>query len=178
RLAESLDSNDGVYFVPALTGLGSPYWDPNARGAIMGITRGTTKAHMARAALEAISYQTADAVTAMQAACSFDLTELHADGGAVANRWLMQFQADVLGVPVVVPVVTETTAYGAGLMAGITTGDWSRDDVDAMWREAARYEPKMTESHRAVLLAEWAATVECVRGRGTPGDGGEQGARV
>jgi glycerol kinase len=168
RLAASLDSNDGVYFVPALTGLGSPHWDPEARGAIMGITRGTTKAHLARAALEAIAYQTVDAVSAMQRACGLDLGELHADGGAVANSWLMQFQADVLGVPVIVPEVTETTGYGAGLMAGVTSGVWTRNDVKELWREDSRFEPQMTESHRAALLGEWSATVNSVRERGTP----------
>ncbi|MFY9264141.1 MAG: glycerol kinase GlpK [Solirubrobacterales bacterium] len=171
RLASSLASNDGVYFVPALTGLGSPYWDPHARGAIMGITRGTTRAHLARAALEAIAYQTVDAVIAMQAACDVGLRELHADGGAVANNWLMQFQADVLGAPVVVPAVTETTAYGAGLTAGITVGMWSRDDVEGLWREDRRYEPRMTESHRNALIDQWSATVRGVRERGTPDDG-------
>lgn len=168
RLAASLDGNDGVYFVPALTGLGSPHWDPDARGAIMGITRGTTRAHLARAALEAIAYQTVDAVRAMEAGAGLKLAELHADGGAVANRWLMQFQADVLGAPVVVPEVTQTTAYGAGLMAGVTGGLWTRDDVRGLWREAERFEPQMSESLRAGLLDEWSATVDSVRGRGTP----------
>ena len=172
-LARSLASNEGVYFVPALTGLGSPYWDPRARGAIMGLTRGTTRAHLARAALEAIAFQAADAVAAMRAAGGLGLDELHADGGAVANAWLMQFQADILGAPVVVPEVTETTAYGAGLLAGISVGAWSRDEVDALWREAVRYEPRMPESRRTALLEEWAATVAAARRRGTPtsGDG-------
>ncbi len=168
QLARSLDGNDGVYFVPALTGLGSPYWDPDARGAIMGITRGTTRAHFARAALEAMAFQTVDAVRAMEAAAGLRLGELHADGGAVVNSWLMQFQADVLGVPVVVPEVTETTAFGAGMMAGIATGLWSGEDVERIWREQARYEPQMQESTRSALLDEWAATVRSVRDRGTP----------
>lgn len=168
RLAASLDGNDGVYFVPALTGLGSPHFDPEARGALMGLTRGTTRAHLARAALEAMAYQTVDAVRAMESAAGVTLAELHADGGAVANAWLMQFQADVLGAPVVVPEVTQTTAYGAGLMAGITTGIWQREDVSRLWREAARYEPQMPESRRDGLLAEWSKTVDAVRERGTP----------
>lgn len=168
QLARSLDGNDGVYFVPALTGLGSPHFDPAARGAIMGLTRGTTRAHLARAALEAMAYQTVDAVRAMESAADVRLDELHADGGAVANTWLMQFQADVLGAPVVVPEVTQTTAYGAGLMAGITAGIWTRADVKRLWREAARYEPQMPESLRTALLDEWAATVSAVRERGTP----------
>ncbi|MGH2905973.1 MAG: glycerol kinase GlpK [Solirubrobacterales bacterium] len=168
RLAASLDSNDGVYFVPALVGLGSPHWDPEARGAIMGITRGTTKAHLARAALEAIAYQTVDAVRAMEASGTLQLDELRADGGAVANSWLMQFQADVLGVPVVVPEVTETTGFGAGLMAGVTSGVWQRSDLQGLVREASRFEPQMTESTREALLGEWAATVRSARERGTP----------
>src|SRR4051812_31473300 len=121
ELAGSLDSNDGVYFVPALTGLGSPHWDPYARGTIVGLTRGTTKAHLARAALEAIAYQTVDAVRAQNTALGTPLEELRADGGATANDWLMQFQADMLGVPVVVPEIAETTALGAADLAGITT---------------------------------------------------------
>lgn len=172
-LARSLDSNDGVYFVPALTGLGSPHWDPDARGAIMGLTRGTTRAHLARAALEAMAYQTVDAVRAMEAAAGLPLAELHADGGAVANHWLMQFQADVLGVPVVVPEITETTGFGAGMMAGIVTGNWTASEVEGLWREEFRFEPQMSESTRAALLEEWSKTVDCARERGNPGDGQE-----
>ncbi|MFT4049037.1 MAG: glycerol kinase GlpK [Solirubrobacterales bacterium] len=168
RLARSLDSNDGVYFVPALTGLGSPYWDPDARGALMGLTRGTTRAHFARAALEAMAYQTVDAVRAMEAAAGLPLGELHADGGAVANHWLMQFQADVLGAPVVVPEITETTGFGAGMMAGITAGSWTAAEVEGLWREEFRFEPQMQQSRREELLAEWSATVASVRERGTP----------
>ena len=115
ELARSLDSNDGVYLVPAFTGLGSPHWDPYARGTIVGLTRGSGVAHLARATLEAIAYQTVDAVRAMEAASGVALDELKADGGAVHNSWLMRFQADVLGVPVVVPEISETTALGAGL---------------------------------------------------------------
>ena len=120
-LARSLDSNDGVYFVPALTGLGSPHWDPYARGTIVGLTRGTGRAHLARAALEAIAYQTVDAVRAMEDASGVKLTELRADGGATVNDWLMQFQADMLGVPVLVPEIAETTALGAAFLAGVGT---------------------------------------------------------
>ena len=154
ELAGSLRSNDGVYFVPALTGLGSPYWDPYARGTIVGLTRGSTGAHLARAALESIAYQTLDAVRAMESASGVRLEELKADGGAVANRWLMQFQADVLGVPVVVPEVTETTALGAAFLAGVAVGLWSQADTRAIWREAARYEPRMSEDEREALLAD------------------------
>jgi glycerol kinase len=156
ELARSLDSNDGVYLVPAFTGLGSPHWDPYARGTVTGLTRGTGRAHLARAALEAMAYQTVDAVRAMQDASGVVLGELKADGGAVANGWLMKFQADVLGVPVVVPEVSETTALGAAYLAGVATGAWTEADVRSMWRQAARYEPSMSEDQRESLLAGWA----------------------
>ncbi|MET0559444.1 MAG: glycerol kinase GlpK [Solirubrobacterales bacterium] len=159
-LAASLDSNDGVYFVPALTGLGSPHWDPYARGTIVGLTRGSGRAHLARAALEAIAYQTVDAVRAQEAGSGRALEVLKADGGAVANRWLMQFQADLLGVPVVVPEVAETTALGAAYLAGIATGTWSRERVGEMWRQAASYEPRMGADERETLLAGWRRALE------------------
>jgi len=164
ELAESLPDNEGVYFVPALTGLGSPHWDPDARGAIVGLTRGSDRAHLARAALEAIAYQTVDAVRAQEAASGDRLELLKADGGAVANRWLMQFQADVLGVPVVVPEIAETTALGAAYLAGIATGRWSEQGVRRMWREAARYEPRMDAAQREELLAGWRRALERSRG--------------
>jgi glycerol kinase len=155
-LAASLQSNEQVYFVPALTGLGSPHWDPHARGTIVGLTRGSTRAHLARAALEAIAYQTVDAVRAMEAGAGIEpLRELRADGGATANRWLMQFQADILGVPVLVPEVAETTALGAALLAGVGAGLWTLTDVRDGWRVRARYEPGMPEGERACLLAGW-----------------------
>ena len=155
ELAASLDSNDGVYLVPAFVGLGSPYWDSYARGTITGLTRGTGRAHLARAALEAIAYQTLDAVRAMEKASGEPLEELRADGGATANGWLMQFQADLLGVPLVVAEVAETTAMGAAFLAGVATGVWSEADVRAMWREGARYEPQMAESERETLIEGW-----------------------
>jgi len=159
-LADSLESNDGVYFVPALTGLGSPHWDPYARGTIVGLTRGTGRVHLARAALEAIAYQTVDAVRAQEAASGEHVPSLKADGGAVANSWLMQFQADVLGVPVIVPEVAETTALGAAYLAGIATELWTVDQVREMWREAAVYEPRMPESEREELIGRWREAVE------------------
>jgi glycerol kinase len=168
ELARSLDTNDGVYLVPAFTGLGSPHWDPYARGTIVGLTRGAGRAHLARAALEAMAYQTVDAVRAMEAASGVALEELKADGGAVVNGWLMKFQADVLGVPVVVPEVSETTALGAAYLAGVATGTWSEADVAAMWRQAARYEPSMSEDRRETLLAEWASAVAQARGARLP----------
>src|SRR3954462_7363610 len=162
-LAESLESNDGVYFVPALTGLGSPHWDPYARGTIVGLTRGSTKAHLARAALEAMAYQTVDAVRAMEASSGVKLEELRADGGATANAWMLQFQADLLGIPVVVPEISETTALGAAYLAGVATGAWSEDDINGMWAEAARYEPGMGTDQREELMNGWLDAIETTR---------------
>jgi glycerol kinase len=159
-LAASLDSNDGVYFVPALTGLGSPHWDPYARGTIVGLTRGATRAHLARAALEAMAYQAVDAIRAMERAGSEPLEELRADGAATVNRWLMQFQADVLGTPVVVPEVAETTAMGAALLAGVGAQLLTLDQVQGMGDERARYEPRIGEDERATLLDGWHRALE------------------
>jgi glycerol kinase len=167
-LAASLQSNDGVYFVPALTGLGSPHWDPHARGTIVGLTRGAGRAHLARATLEAIAYQTVDAVRAIEAACGAALQELRVDGGASANGWLMQFQADVLGAPVVVSATAETTALGAGMLAGVGIGRFTLADVAAARRERARYEPRMSEPQRAELLAGWADALARARTRARP----------
>jgi glycerol kinase len=164
ELARSTDSNDGVYFVPALTGLGSPYWDPYARGTIVGLTRGNGRAHLARAALESIAYQSTDAVRACESASGKRLEELRADGGAVVNAWLMKFQADILGVPVVVPEVSETTALGAAYLAGVATGTWTEEDTRAMWKEAARYEPTMSADERDELLAGWHRALARSRG--------------
>jgi glycerol kinase len=163
-LAASLESNDDIYFVPALTGLGSPHWDPYARGTIVGLTRGATRAHLARAALEAIAYQTVDAVRAQEAAAGERIPALKADGGAVENKWLMQFQADVLGVPVIVPQVAETTALGAAYLAGIATGEWTADQVRDMWREAATFEPAMPEGERDELIGRWREALSRARG--------------
>ena len=159
-LAASLATNDGVYFVPALTGLGSPHWDPRARGTIVGLTRGSTRAHLARAALESIAYATVDAVRAIESACAVPLTELRADGGATVNRWLMQFQADVLGCPVLVPEISETTALGAAYLAGVGTGHWTIDEISRTWRERCRYEPAMDGAEREALLSDWHRAVE------------------
>jgi glycerol kinase len=167
-LAASLAGNDGVYFVPALTGLGSPHWDPYTRGTIVGLTLGAGRAHLARATLEAIAYQTLDAVAAMQAAGSEPLSELRADGGASANGWLMQFQADVLGVPVVLPQIAETTALGAAYLAGVGVGLWTLSDVRSCWRERVRYEPRMGEDERVGLVAGWAQALACARNLARP----------
>jgi glycerol kinase len=160
QLAGALDDNGGVYFVPALTGLGSPHWDARARGTIVGLTRGADRAHLARAALESIAYQTVDAVRAIERACGIEFPELRADGGATANHWLMQFQADVLGVPVVVPEIAETTALGAAYLAGVGTGRWTLDQVQRRWQEKSRYEPRMSEDERKTLLADWQRALE------------------
>jgi glycerol kinase len=163
-LAASLESNDGVYFVPALTGLGSPHWDPYARGTLLGLTRGSGRAHLARATLEAIAYQTVDAVRAMEAAGREPLHELRADGGASLNAWLMQFQADVLGVPVVVPEVTETTALGAAALAAVGAGTRTLEQVRGGWRASRTYEPRMGADERELLLARWRSALERARG--------------
>jgi glycerol kinase len=130
----------------------------------VGLTRGTSRAHLARAALEAIAYQTVDAVRAQEAASGESVPSLKADGGAVANSWLMQFQADVLGVPVIVPEIAETTALGAAYLAGIATGLWTTEQVREMWREAATYEPRMPESKRDELIGRWREAVDRSRG--------------
>jgi glycerol kinase len=162
-LAASLQSNDGVYFVPALTGLGSPHWDPYARGTIVGLTRGNGAAHLARAALESIAYQTVDAVRAMEVASGVDLEELRADGGATANDWLMQFQADVLNVPVVLPEISETTALGAAYLAGVGANLWTVDQVSRNWRERRRFEPRLSADARESLLHDWHRALERAR---------------
>jgi glycerol kinase len=167
ELAVSLDSNDGVYFVPALTGLGSPHWDPYARGTIVGLTRGSSRAHLARAALEAMAYQAVDAIRVMESSAREPLTELRADGGATVNRWLMQFQADVLGVPVVVPEVSETTAYGAALLAGVGANLLTLDSVRSLGGEHARFEPRMEADERESLLDGWHRALERSRGWAT-----------
>ncbi|HYG80271.1 MAG TPA: glycerol kinase GlpK [Pyrinomonadaceae bacterium] len=163
-LAQSVESNAGVYFVPALTGLGAPHWDAYARGTIVGLTRGTTRAHLARATLESICYQTRDVVEAMRRASGVSLKGIRADGGAVANSFLMQFQADILNVPIAVPLITETTSLGAAYLAGLAVGFWeSREELDAKWQVARRYEPQMGEAERERLYGRWLKAVERAR---------------
>ena len=160
-LAESLNSNEGVYFVPALAGLGAPHWDAYARGAILGITRGTTRAHLARAALESMCYQTRDVVAAMEQDSGVQLKALRVDGGAVGNRFLMQFQADILGVPIEVPLITETTSCGAAYLAGLAVGFWkNKEEIGATLKMAERYEPRMSEAERSHLHGQWLRAVE------------------
>jgi glycerol kinase len=164
-LAASVPDAGGVYLVPAFTGLGSPHWDAYARGTMVGLSRGTTRAHIARAALEAIAFQSAEVLMAMQRDAHHPLVELRVDGGATANDLLMQFQADLLGVPVVRPQVTETTALGAAYLAGLGTGFWSSPaEVAANWRAERRFEPRMPRDEAATRLARWAQAVERSRG--------------
>jgi len=164
-LARQVDDTADCYFVPAFTGLGAPYWDPFARGTIVGITRGTTRAHLARAALEAMAYQTADVIAAMERDAGVPLTELRVDGGASANDLTMQFQADVLGVPVSRPAIIETTALGAAYLAGLQRGYWADTQTLAnQWREDERFAPAMPAPRRDALLGRWRAAVERSRG--------------
>jgi glycerol kinase len=161
HLAREVADSGGCYFVPAFTGLGAPYWDPHARGTIVGITRGTTRAHLARAALDAMAYQTADVVSAMEREADIALSELRVDGGASANGLTMQFQADLLGVPVVRPACIETTALGAAYLAGLQVGFWdSLDAIARQWREDTRFTPSMNGARREELLARWHRAVE------------------
>lgn len=163
-LAASISSNEGVYFVPAFVGLGAPYWDQDARGAIVGLTRGATRAHLARAALEAMAYQTRDVVECMQKDSGIKAKELRVDGGATQNDFLCQFQADLLGIPVVRPVVTETTALGAAYLAGLAIGFWkSEKEIAGQWQVAKRFEPQMKKSDRERLYSGWLEAVSRVR---------------
>ena len=151
--------------MPALVGLGAPHWDPYARGILAGITRGTTSAHIARAVLESISYQTRDVVEVMERDSGLPLKELRADGGASVNSFLMQFQADILGVPVEVPTIVETTALGAAYLAGLATGFWqSQEEIDAKWKLAHRYEPAMSADERDRLYRRWHRAVDRAKG--------------
>jgi glycerol kinase len=161
RLASDVLDNGGVYVVPAFAGLGAPHWDPHARGAIFGLTRGSSRAHIARAALESIAYQSADLLEAMQKDAGEKLSELRVDGGAAANDLLMQFQADILGVPVVRPKVLETTALGAAYLAGLYTDVWkSREEIAAQWQMDRRFTPQMSRDDAAHLLARWREAVK------------------
>jgi glycerol kinase len=164
RLAASVPDSGGVHFVPAFTGLGAPYWDPNARGVICGLTRGSTGGHLARAALESMAFQTADVLRAMQADAGIAVAELRVDGGAARNNLLMQFQADLLGVRVVRPRNTETTALGAAFLAGLAVGYWSdRDQLASLWAEERHFEPRMSRDKAAERYAGWRDAVARAR---------------
>jgi glycerol kinase len=163
-LAESVPDSGGVIFVPAFTGLGAPYWKPDARGSILGLTRGTTVAHIARAALESIAFQSAALLQAMardaQAAGGAPVTELRVDGGACVNNLLMQFQADLLGIPVVRPQVIETTALGAAYLAGLATGVYqSLDELAAQWQVERRFHPTLPRERAQELMSQWERAV-------------------
>jgi glycerol kinase len=164
-LASSVPDNGGVYLVPAFAGLGAPHWDAYARGALVGLTRGSNAGHIARAALEAIAYQSADLLDAMQADAGVPLAELRVDGGAARNDLLMQFQADLVGVPVVRPEVTETTALGAAYLAGLGVGFWkSPDEISGQWRAERRFEPKLQAAQSGALRGRWSEALERAKG--------------
>jgi glycerol kinase len=164
-LAAGVPDNGGVYLVPAFAGLGAPHWDAYARGAMFGLTRGSTGAHLARAALESIAYQSADVLAAMDADANIKLAELRVDGGAAANNLLMQFQADVLGVSVVRPTVLETTALGAAYLAGLAVGFWRDDaEVAANWTIDRRFEPAMSRDQAEALKQGWNKAVARAKG--------------
>ena len=160
ELAGSVSDNGGAYFVPAFSGLFAPRWRPDARGVISGLTRYVTKAHLARAALESTAYQTREVAEAMQADSGVELTTLKVDGGMVVNEILMQFQSDILDVPVVRPVVAETTALGAAYAAGIAVGQWTTDDIREIWAEDKTWRPNMDAAERRRLYAHWNRAVE------------------
>jgi glycerol kinase len=158
-LARSVPDTGGVYFVPAFVGLGTPHWEPEARGTITGLTRGTSRAHLVRSALEAMAYGTAELLDAMVAAERLSVPALRVDGGAAANDWLMQFQADVLGVPVERPDLVETTALGAAGLAGLAVGTWQSTDEFVQTRRFERFEPGMGEVERRIRQAGWSRAV-------------------
>jgi glycerol kinase len=165
QLAASVPDNGGVYLVPAFAGLGAPHWDPYARGVLTGITRGTSRAHIARAALEGIAYQVADILELMRADTGIDVKELRVDGGAAANDLLLQFQADILGAPIVRPKVTETTALGAAYLAGLATGFWkSQDAIRTFAGVDRRFEPSMPRDRAAELRRRWQQALERAKG--------------
>ena len=165
RLAGEVPDSGGVYFVPALVGLGAPHWDPYARGAIFGLTRGTTAAHLARAALESMAFQTCDVLDAMQKDAGIRLAELKVDGGASVNHALMQFQADMLGVRVCRPVVAETTALGAAYLAGLAVGYWREPaEIAGNWALDCEYRPTMSPDERDARYARWQEAVRRAKG--------------
>ena len=163
-VAASVPDNGNVYFVPAFTGLGAPYWDMYSRGTIVGLTRGTGRAHMVRAALESIAYQSTDVINAMSSDSSMKSTMLRVDGGASANDFLMQFQADILGVHVLRPKTIETTAMGAAMLAGRAVGLWNDRDLRILPQPDREFQPNMDEAERKRLLRQWTRAVECSRG--------------
>ncbi|MEM8556377.1 MAG: glycerol kinase GlpK [Bacteroidota bacterium] len=163
-LAKSVDDNGGIYMVPAFAGLGAPHWDQYARGTVVGITRGTTRAHFARAALEGIAYQVADVLEAMEKDSGIDIQELRVDGGAAANNLLMQFQSDILQAPTVRPAVTETTALGAAYLAGLAVGYWdSAEEIDQQWAVDRRFKPLLASEEADRLMLGWSRALDRAR---------------
>ena len=163
-LARAVPDNGGVYFVPAFVGLGAPYWDMYARGSIFGLTRGTTREHLVRAALESIAYQSRDVIEEMVAEADLQIPMLRVDGGGTANGFLMQFQADILGIPLQVPAITETTALGAAYLAGLATGFWQdTDEIARLWQPYRTYQPAMKDDQRNRLYNGWKRAVERTR---------------
>jgi glycerol kinase len=164
-LARSVPDTGGVYFVPAFVGLGAPYWDMYARGTIVGLTRGSTRAHLVRAALEAMAYQSRDVLDAMTADAGARPTALRVDGGATENDFLCQFQADLLGLPVLRPAVRETTALGAAYLAGLGVGLWVRPEgLRGLWRLDRAFEPQMSDDRRETLYEGWRRSIDRARG--------------
>jgi glycerol kinase len=171
-LAKQVESTLGVYLVPAFVGLGAPHWDASARGAIVGLTRGVSRAHLTRATLESLAYQTRDVVDAMVAESGQGLAGLRVDGGACANDFLMQFQADLLGVPVERPKIVETTALGAALLAGLGAGVWkSANDLERVRKRDRIFRPRMRAERRDALCQGWRRAVAAVRSLGSGGEG-------
>jgi glycerol kinase len=159
-MANTVPDNGGAYFVPAFSGLFAPHWRPDARGALVGLTRFVNKGHIARAALEAVAFQTLEVLDALNADSGVNLTELKVDGGMIQNNTLMQFQADLLGVPVISPVINETTALGAAYAAGLAVGFWEDlDQLRSRWREGKRWTPNMEDSVRQHYIAQWKKAV-------------------
>ena len=165
ELARGVPENEDVYFVPALVGLGAPHWDPYARGLLIGLTRGTSRGHIARAVLESMAYQTRDVIEAMERDSGITLKELRCDGGAAVNSVLMQFQSDILGVKVEVPSIIETTALGAAYLAGLAVGFWdSRNEIEEKWALDVRYRPRINQAKRDKLFKRWHRAVELAKG--------------
>ena len=161
--ARKIEDTEGVYLVPAFTGLGAPYWDPLARGAILGINRGTRKEQIIRAALESIAYQVRDVIEAMKKEAKIKVEKLRVDGGAAENNWLMQFQADILGIPVERPAISEATSLGAALLAGLTVGFWKEQrELAALWKRDALFLPQIDEKKRENLYRGWKKAVSRV----------------
>jgi len=164
KYAVRAESADGVYVVPAFVGLGTPYWDSDVRGAVFGLTRGTTKEHFVRATLEALAYQTKDVLDAMMEDSGISVKTLRVDGGAVKNNFLMDFQGDILDVPVERPEINETTALGSAYLAGLAVGFWSdRSEIKDQWQLDKRFEPKMEEKERESLYSGWKKAVNAAR---------------